>query len=136
MKKLITYDSEIQMAYLYVIPFTSEIEIESTEELEENPKLNVDIDQFNRIVGIEFFGENARKLKGLTNRSKIYKKKASNDNKYIYSFRISQDIHLQKVLFHNIVFYFSDKQYEDFIGFDIMKPSLYGHEILDSLSER
>ena len=42
-EKLITYDPEIQMAYLYVIPFTSEIEIESTEELEENPKLNVDM---------------------------------------------------------------------------------------------
>lgn len=136
MKKLITYDSEIQMAYLYVIPFTSEIEIESTEELEENPTLNLDIDQFDRIVGIEFFGGNARKLKELANRSKIYIKKTSNDNTYIYSFRLSQDTHLQKVLFHNIVFYFSDKQYEDFIGFDIMKPSLYGHEILDSLSER
>lgn len=136
MKKLITYDSEIQMAYLYVIPFTSEIEIEMTGELEENPKLNVDIDQFDRIVGIEFFGENARKLKGLTNRSKIYIKKTSNDNKYIYSFRLSQDTHLQKVLFHNIVFYFSDKKYEEFIGFDIIDPSLYGHEILESLSER
>ena len=135
MKKLITYDSEIQMAYLYVIPFTSEIEIESTEELEENPNLNLDIDQFDRIVGIEFFGENARKLKGLTNRSKIYKKKASNDNAYIYSFRLSQDIHLQKVLFQNVVFYFADKKYEEWIGFDIIEPSLYGHEILDSLSE-
>ena len=135
MKKLITYDPEIQMAYLYVIPFTSEIEIESTEELEENPKLNLDIDQFDRIVGIEFFGENASKLKGLTNRSKIYKKETSNDNNYIYSFRVSQENHLQKVLFHNIVFYFSDKKYEEFIGFDIMKPSLYGYEILDSLSE-
>ncbi len=31
------------MVYLYVIPFTSEIEVESTEELAENPKLNVDI---------------------------------------------------------------------------------------------
>lgn len=72
MKKLITYDPEIQMAYLYVIPFTSEIEIESIEELEENPNLNLDIDQFDRIVGIEFFGENARKLKELTNKSKIY----------------------------------------------------------------
>ena len=135
MKKLITYDPEIQMAYLYVIPFTSEIKIESTEELEENPKLNLDIDQFDRIVGIEFFGENAHKLKELTNRSKIYIKKASNDNAYIYSFRVSQDNYLQKVLFHNIVFYFSDKKYEEFIGFDIMKPSLYGYEILDSLSE-
>lgn len=135
MKKLITYDPEIQMAYLYVIPFTSEIKIESTEELEENPKLNLDIDQFDRIVGIEFFGENAHKLKELTNMSKIYIKKASNDNAYIYSFRVSQDNYLQKVLFHNIVFYFSDKKYEEFIGFDIMKPSLYGYEILDSLSE-
>ncbi|KAB2454416.1 DUF2283 domain-containing protein [Bacillus sp. CH126_4D] len=136
MKKLITYDSEIQMAYLYLIPFTSQIEIESTEELEENPKLNLDIDQFDRIVGIEFFGENARKLKDLTNRSKIYKKKTSNDKECIYSFRLSQDNYLQKVLFHNIVFYFADKKYEEFIGFDIINPSLYGHEILDSLSER
>lgn len=135
MKKLITYDPAIQMAYLYVIPFTSEIEIESTEELEENPTLNLDIDQFDRIVGIEFFGGNASKLKELTNKSKIYIKKTSNDNTYRYSFRLSQDTHLQKVLFHNIVFYFSDKKYEEFIGFDIMKPSLYGYEILDSLSE-
>ncbi|HFU7054914.1 TPA: DUF2283 domain-containing protein [Bacillus cereus] len=135
MKKLITYDPEIQMAYLYVIPFTSEIEIESTEELEENPKLNLDIDQFDRIVGIEFFGENASKLKGLTNRSKIYIKKTSNDNNYIYSFRVSQQNHLQKVAFHHVVFYFADKKYEEFIGFDIIKPSLYGYEILDSLSE-
>lgn len=135
MKKIITYDPEIQMAYLYVIPFTSEIKIESTEELEENPKLNLDIDQFDRIVRIEFFGENACKLKGLTNRNKIYKKKTSSDNTYIYSFRLSQDTHLQKVLFHNIVFYFSDKKYEEFIGFDIVNPSLYGYDILDSLSE-
>ncbi|KAA0764592.1 DUF2283 domain-containing protein [Bacillus sp. SH5-2] len=135
MKKLITYDPEIQMAYLYVIPFTSEIKIESTEELEENPKLNVDIDQFDRIVGIEFFGENARKLKALTNLSKIYKKKTSNNNNYIYSFRISQDNHLQKVALHHVVFYFADNQYEEFIGFDIIKPSLYGYDILDSLSE-
>ncbi|EEK80235.1 DUF2283 domain-containing protein [Bacillus cereus] len=135
MKNLITYDPEIQMAYLYVIPFTSEIEIESTEELEENPKLNLDIDQFDRIVGIEFFGENADKLKELTNMSKIYKKKASNDNAYIYSFRVSQDNYLQKVLFQNVVFYFADKKYEEFIGFDIIKPSLYGYDILDSLSE-
>ncbi|PEI77702.1 hypothetical protein CN572_12320 [Bacillus wiedmannii] len=135
MKKLITYDPEIQMAYLYVIPFTSEIEIETTEELEENPKMNVDIDQFDRIVGIEFFGENADKLKELTNRSKIYKKKTSNDNSYIYSFRVSQDNYLQKVLFQNVVFYFADKNYEEFIGFDIIKPSLYGYEILDFLSE-
>ncbi|SIQ09884.1 Uncharacterized protein YuzE [Bacillus cereus] len=133
MKKLITYDPEIQMAYLYVIPFTSEIEIESTEELEENPKLNVDIDQFDRIVGIEFFGANASKLKELTNLSKIYKKKTLNDNECIYSFRVSQDNHLQKVVFHHIVFYFSDNQYEDFVGFDIIKPSLYGYDILDSL---
>ncbi|HDR7797212.1 TPA: DUF2283 domain-containing protein [Bacillus tropicus] len=135
MKKLITYDPEIQIAYLYVIPFTSEIKIESTEELEENPNLNVDIDQFNRIVGIEFFRENARKLKGITNMNKIYIKKTLNDNTYIYSFRLSQDNHLQKVLFHNIVFYFSDKKYEEFIGFDIINPSLYGYDILDSLSE-
>ncbi|KXY79828.1 MULTISPECIES: DUF2283 domain-containing protein [Bacillus] len=135
MKKIITYDPEIQMAYLYVIPFTSEIKIESIEELEENPKLNVDIDQFHRIVRIEFFGENACKLKELTNSSKIYKKKTSSDNTYIYSFRLSQDTHLQKVLFHNIVFYFSDKKYEEFIGFDIVNPSLYGYDILDSLSE-
>ncbi|MDQ7235393.1 DUF2283 domain-containing protein (plasmid) [Bacillus pacificus] len=135
MKKFITYDPEIQMAYLYVIPFTSEIKIESTEELEENPKLNLDIDQFECIVGIEFFGENAHKLKELTHMSKIYKKKASNDNAYIYSFRVSQDNYLQKVLFQNVVFYFADKKYEEFIGFDIIKPSLYGHGILDSLSE-
>ncbi|MGN5652247.1 DUF2283 domain-containing protein [Bacillus sp. Brlt_9] len=135
MKNIITYDPESQMAYLYVIPFTSEIEIESTEELEENPKLNVDIDQFDRIVGIEFFGENASKLKGLTNRSKIYKKKTSNDKECIYSFRVSQDNPLQKVVFHHVVFYFADNQYEEFIGFDIMNPSLYGYDILDSLSE-
>lgn len=135
MKNLITYDSESQMAYLYVIPFTSEIEIESTEELEENPKLNVDIDQFDRIVGIEFLGENARKLKALTNLSKIYIKKTSNKNNCIYSFRVSQDNPLQKVVFHHVIFYFADNQYEDFIGFDIIKPSLYGYDILDSLSE-
>ncbi|CAM4122398.1 hypothetical protein BAQ48_13810 [Bacillus luti] len=135
MKKLITYDPEIQMAYLYIIPFTSHIEIESTEELEENPKLNVDIDQLDRIVGIEFFGENARKLKALTNLSKIYIKKTSNKNNYIYSFRVSRDNHLQKVVFHHVIFYFSDNQYEDFVGFDIIKPSLYGYDILDSLSE-
>ncbi|KAB2442528.1 DUF2283 domain-containing protein [Bacillus luti] len=135
MKKLITYDPEIQMAYLYIIPFTSHIEVESTEELEENPKLNVDIDQFDRIVGIEFFGENALKLKELTNRSTIYKKKTSNDKECIYSFRVSRDNPLQKVVFHHVVFYFSDNQYEDFVGFDIIKPSLYGYDILDSLSE-
>lgn len=41
---LITYDKEFKMGYIHVIPFYSKFRIEFTDELEENPKIMLDID--------------------------------------------------------------------------------------------
>ncbi|MEK4647444.1 DUF2283 domain-containing protein [Exiguobacterium sp. FSL W8-0210] len=60
-----TYDQKAKMGYLYLFPETFTPAIEETDELEENEFLNVDVDQEGRIVGIEFFNEEANVIRAV-----------------------------------------------------------------------
>ncbi|MFD4929897.1 DUF2283 domain-containing protein [Peribacillus butanolivorans] len=62
MKSRVTYDEEVELAYLYTLPTSIKYKIESTIELEVNEYLELDIDEDSRIVGIEFFGPLTSKL--------------------------------------------------------------------------
>ncbi|KXY25951.1 DUF2283 domain-containing protein [Bacillus sp. FSL K6-0067] len=130
---LITYDNEAQMGYMQVIPFSSNIQIESTDELDENAPIMIDIDNQGRIVGIEFFGKSSDVLKELVKQKKIYHKKHYED-KIIYSFRVNSNAYLKMVSLKGINFYFEDEMCTSFIGFDVIEVEKYDKCLLDSMS--
>lgn len=130
---LITYDKEFKMGYIHIIPFSSKLRIEFTDELEENPKIMLDIDNQGRIVGIEFFGELSNLLKEFVKQKKIYRKKTYKD-KTIYSFRINSNDYLKTVSLKGITFYFADEMYKEFLGLDIVEIEQYDKCVLDNMS--
>lgn len=130
---LITYDKEFKMGYIHIIPFSSKFRIEFTDELEENPKIMLDIDNQGRIVGIEFFGELSNLLKEFVKQKKIYRKKTYKD-KTIYSFRINSNDYLKTVSLKGITFYFADEMYKEFLGLDIVEIEQYDKCVLDNMS--
>lgn len=67
-----TYDQKAKMGYLYLFPETFTPAIEETDELEENEFLNVDVDQEGRIVGIEFFNEEANVIRAVHSQAFLY----------------------------------------------------------------
>ncbi|AAY60588.1 DUF2283 domain-containing protein (plasmid) [Bacillus cereus] len=130
---LITYDKEAKMGYIHLIPLYSNSHIEFTDELDENPKIMLDIDNQGRIVGIELFGELSNLLKEFVKQKKIYRKKMYEDKK-IYSFRINSNSYLKTISLKGITFYFADEMYKEFLGFDIVEIEPYDKYVLDSMS--
>lgn len=70
MRSFITYDKEAELGYIYVLPPSRKIKIESTDELEVNEDIMLDVDVEDRIVGIELFGDSAHALKELAGTKK------------------------------------------------------------------
>jgi len=128
MEPRITYDNEAKLAYLYIFPADFPYDIECTEELEVNEFLVLDIDHHERIVGIEFFGPAAHQLSKLAGAEKIYKK-----NGNTFSFRLSEQEVKNKFQYKGINFCFSDKEFEHFIGFDIVDLNKYNEHALEQL---
>lgn len=62
MRSLITFDMEAELGYIYVLPPSRKSKIESTDELEVNEDIMLDIDSEDRIVGMELFGDTAHAL--------------------------------------------------------------------------
>lgn len=130
---LITYDNEAKMGYMHIIPFSPNMSIEFTDELEENPRIMLDIDNQGRIIGIEFFGELSNSLKKFVKQKKIYHKKMYED-KTIYSFRVNSNRYLKMVSLKGIIFYFEDEMCNEFIGLDIIDIEKYDTCLLDNMS--
>ncbi|MDA1477145.1 DUF2283 domain-containing protein [Bacillus changyiensis] len=53
MRSAITFDKEAELGYLYVLPPSRKYKIKSTDELEMNEDIVLDIDIEDRVVGIE-----------------------------------------------------------------------------------
>ncbi|MBT2647788.1 DUF2283 domain-containing protein [Bacillus sp. ISL-34] len=85
MKSRVTYDEEVELAYLYTLPSSVKYKIASTIELEVNEYLELDIVEDGRIVGIEFFGPITSKLSKIAGSRKIYKKNGEK-----FSFRLTE----------------------------------------------
>ncbi|MBY0595814.1 DUF2283 domain-containing protein [Bacillus bingmayongensis] len=129
MKSRITYDNEAKLAYLYIFSSVAQYKIQSTDELEVNEYLGLDIDQHDRIVGIEFFGPVASELSKLVGSEKIYKK-----NGNVYSFRLSEQEVKNKFQYKGIDFCFSDEGFECFIGFDVINLNKYDKDLLEEVT--
>lgn len=128
MKPRITYDIESKLAYLYTLSSTAQYKIQLTDELEVNEYLELDIDEQDRVVGIEVFGPIALELSKLAGFTQIYTKDGG-----IYSFRLNKQEVNQKFHYKGIDFCFSDEKFESFVGLDIVDLNKYDISLLDQI---
>lgn len=71
--KAVTYDTDSELAYIYVLPPKRNRNIRS-EELKVNDCILLDIDQDGKIAGFECFDEAARLCAPFTGKSRLYVK--------------------------------------------------------------
>ncbi|MGM9951071.1 MAG: hypothetical protein ACI33P_13145 [Lysinibacillus sp.] len=88
----------------------------------------MDIDEEERIVGIEFFGDLADQLRGLEGSEKIYQRV-----KFGYLFRMTERPIRMKMPSMGINFCFSDSECKQFVGIEIMDLNRYETFLLDEL---
>lgn len=125
-----TYDQEAEMGYLYLFPKTFTPVIEDTDELEENAFLSVDIDQEGRIVGIEFFNEEANVIRDSLADAFLYEEQAT-----CFSLRLRNMVPKSSCLLQGVTFYFAETDHTGFIGFDILDLERYPVEVLRTLAQ-
>ncbi|MFC4077535.1 DUF2283 domain-containing protein [Salinithrix halophila] len=128
----ITFDTEAELAYLYLVQSSTRGIVSVTEDLDEESDLMLDFDKSGRIIGIEFFGSTALQLKSLANIKGILTKERKGDQSS-YSFRLSDKKPERSIEKNGLIFYFSGKT-NDFLGFDIVDIKLYGEKVLDSIT--
>lgn len=130
MEAQVTYNSSIQIGYIYLVVPDSAFSMK-TEELTFNPYLNLDYDEKNRLIGIEIFGENARSLFRWSGKSHIFKLCKTDEKQIFYSFRIDEFPSAKVVEVQNgILLHFKDNDCKQFLGIDIYKLDQYSKEYL------
>ena len=125
-----TYDQEAEMGYLYLFPETFTPAVEETDELEENECLNVDFDQEERIVGIEFFDEKADLIRDVRAQSFFYEELADR-----FSLRLRNKTPKSTCLLQGVTFYFAETDHTGFIGLDIMDLERYPIDVLRTITQ-
>jgi len=125
-----TYDQEAEMGYLYLFPETFTPAVEETDELEENECLNVDFDQEERIVGIEFFDEEADLIRDVRAQSFFYEELADR-----FSLRLRNKTPKSTCLLQGVTFYFAETDHTGFIGLDIMDLERYPIDVLRTITQ-
>ncbi|NBJ71712.1 MULTISPECIES: DUF2283 domain-containing protein [Clostridia] len=121
----IEYDEEVEIGYIHIFNDQYKYKIEETEELEVNEFLALDVDQEQRIIGIEVFDEEGIRLKELRGKKEIFKETTNG-----YSFRASDKPVLSKFSYNGIDFCFAQKNYTEFVGLDIVDKEKYPLEYL------
>lgn len=124
----ITLDKKLELGYLYLFPESFKYKIEDTEELEANAYISLDIDQDERIVGIEVFDSETIHLHDAINKEVYYEEKSDH-----ISFRLKDTPIKSSSTFCGIRFNFAEGDYSEFVGFDIIDLELYSKEALKSL---
>lgn len=124
----ITLDKKLELGYLYLFPEIFKYKIEDTEELEANAYISLDIDQDERIVGIEVFDSETIHLHDAINKEVYYEEKSDH-----ISFRLKDTPIKSSSTFCGIRFNFAEGDYSEFVGFDIIDLELYSKEALKSL---
>ena len=125
-----TYDQEAEMGYLYLFPETFTPAVEETDELEENECLNVDVDQEERIVGIEFFNEEANVIRAVHSQAFLYAEHTDR-----FSLRLQNTIPKSSCHLQGVTFYFAETDHTGFIGLDILDLERYLVDVLRTLAQ-
>ncbi|PCK22798.1 hypothetical protein CEY02_03085 [Bacillus pumilus] len=110
MKRKITYDQTIDIGYIYITPSTENVSIKETIELDVNECINVDIDQENRVAGLELFAEEAEVLR----HTPVYEDE--------YSLRLTDQDVLSTYHLSGVEFHFSKPDHQGLIGFKLVDP--------------
>lgn len=133
MIRQITYDPEAEMGYIHLLDPSVPHRIVKTEELFENDDFILDFGEKVPIVGIELEGKTAEKIKPFDGESKIFKKDLNGNGDLYYSFRLNEK-EIEMSVCHpeakTIIFHFSDKKCENFVGLDIIDVHSYSEEFL------
>ncbi|KEZ52495.1 DUF2283 domain-containing protein [Metabacillus indicus] len=123
MKAKVSYDSDADMGYIYLYAIEN-FSIKSTEELDVNPFVSLDIDKKETITGIELAGDEAAGLKDL-----LYKGESYSMAEHLYSetgnglsLRISEKAVKSRYRVSGITLCFSEEEYKGFVGFDLDIP--------------
>lgn len=127
----ITYDINSGMAYMYLVK-PSKYRIASTEELEQNDDIMLDLGEDCPIIGIELEGETAAKIAALSTYPK-YKKVTTDNGNVNYLLKLSDQEIKRKVQYPGIdtvSFLFADQKCKEFIGISIDESKWYPEEDL------
>lgn len=132
--KQITYDTVAEMGYVFLSePF--KFEVTFTEELPENPDLNLDFGNEVPIVGIELGGKSAKKLHSLKDDDKKFTYKKTKDGIVFFSFMLENKPIRKSVSYEgieDIKFLFADFPCLDFIGVEVYGNNTNYQEYLRS----
>jgi hypothetical protein len=101
-----------------------------TAELAVNSLLNLDFGGKQRLIGIEFFNEEANRLRDLAGQKHVFRVVQNKEHEY-FSFRVSDEIrnssyHLNQA----VTFHFCKPNYKGFLGIDIYRTEDYWTEML------
>ncbi|QJX80263.1 DUF2283 domain-containing protein [Priestia megaterium] len=124
--KHITYDTESKMAYIYLVD-PLQHRVASTEELEQNEDIVLDLGENSPIVGIELEGKAAAKIADLPTYPK-YKKVTSKDGSVNFLLQLSNQEIKREVQYPGIdavTFLFADQECEEFVGISILESTWY-----------
>lgn len=123
MKAKVSYDINADMGYIY-LSANKNISIKSTEELEVNPFISLDIDKEETITGIELAGDEAAELRVLLYKGESYTKADHpySETGHGFSLRISEKAVKSRYRVSGITLCFSEEEYIGFVGFDLDVP--------------
>lgn len=124
--KHITYDTESEMAYIYLVD-PLQHRVASTEELEQNDDIVLDLGESCPIVGIELEGKAAAKFADLSIYPK-FEKVTSKNGSVNYLLKLSnQEIkrEIQYPGINTLAFLFADQECEEFVGISIVESKWY-----------
>lgn len=113
----------------YLLPIVNGKQV-FTDELKVNDDLNLDFSGYKRLIGIEFFGAEAERIRKWNNKNHVFQLSEANGVK-CYSFRVSdRKPQSSYQLNKSVTFYFSKKKYKEFLGIDIFNLEEYRPEFL------
>ncbi|WP_456363468.1 DUF2283 domain-containing protein [Priestia aryabhattai] len=127
--KHITYNKDSGMAYIYLAD-PLKYKIMSTEELEQNDDIMIDLGEECPVVGIELEGKAAAKIASLTTYPK-YEKVVEKDGSVSYLLKLSDKKTKKEIQYPGIgdvSFLFGDLKCNDFIGVSITENKWYSEK--------
>lgn len=119
MNNILKIDTEVEIAYINILSSRLAGRIIETEELEENTDFEFDLDEQNRVRGIEIFGDTYEILKNMSNIDKFKLK----DGEYYWGKEISCKTY--DISYQGILLYFKNPDFTNFIGLSIIDTNKY-----------
>ncbi|WP_252312680.1 hypothetical protein [Sinobaca sp. H24] len=125
MKTILAYDKQADMGYV-TLQRKRFPRIVSTEDLNEEAPVMVDVNNKDAIHGFELTGNDAQKLERWLHKQKVLFKKED-----VYCLRVTDDEIQSKESMLGVEFLFAGKDYTNFAGINIIDRNKYSSSFLD-----